>query len=79
MCLSAPVIRSNSIGKAGEQRMFKFRCVLEFTDIGMRKTMEFNNKMDMHRYASVCNARILSIEVVEVEEEWNADMEGIVI
>ena len=49
--------------------MFEFRCVLEFCDIGMQKTSPFANKADAHRYACVCNARILSIECVECERE----------
>lgn len=51
--------------------MYKFRCLLEFMDIGMRKVMDFDNKADARRYAAVCNARILDITpfYAEIEEE----------
>lgn len=46
-----------------------FDVVLEFIDLGMKKTMHFDNKADARRYAAVCNARILSIAMAENLED----------
>ena len=55
-----------------------FDVILEFIALGMRKTMHFDNKADARRYAAVCNARILSIEVSKSIPE-NLEDEEIII
>ena len=55
-----------------------YKYVLEFSYLnGERKVKEFNSKMDAWRYVCVTNARIISVEAIEIP--LSIEEEGIII
>ncbi len=56
--------------------MYKYRYVLEFPCLnGERKVMEFDSKTDAWRYVCVTDARIISVEEIEIPMRIAFDFE----